>query len=1035
MRLLVWLMLLWCAASQAAEKRELLAHTQLSLNNLGLSQQEWHWLNSKKTLRYAAWQPIKPPFELMPGRQDYSGIVADYLGIIAASLHIPVTITLYASREEALQALKLGTADVIAFAQPARPFSGLALSRPWTSSQSVVVSRHEQRQQANSPLQVGVDEDDVCLEEERKQFPAARFISFKYVRQALEALTFGDIDFYLGSLIPTQYVINLENLQELDVQVRDDNPPARAFSFAAAQEQRNWVVIIDKLMARIPQAAHADIQRRWSNSVTRRNEAPAPLSSLESKWLSQHPQVSVVVPENNFPLSYVDARGQLQGIVADLLTLMQQRIGIEFIIHRTPYQADALDRVMRGDSQLMASTSFYSAQQHDLLTSRILLYSSRVQVVRLDAQPHETPRRLAFLYGEQSEETLRQYYPTSQLTGVRSWRQGLDKIVKGEADAMVMPLIIAGPLIAAHYPQQLRLAKGQWPGPLRIVLATSRNDYTLASILDKTLMSLPPEEVNAIISKRREPPVAAPPALLPPTVPVWLPLLTMLPCLVVIGWLLWLGRRRQKTVRLAERRIQQQSTFLTVLSHEMRNSVSAVNGMLELLRQQPPGEAVDQSTLHVAHDAAGSLLSLTSEMLDFARLEANRLILRPEAVSLRALLESVAAVYEGVARQKHLRLLLAIDTTLNRKILVDPLRLRQILENLLSNAVKFTSSGDIRMEALCDILPDNHLQLTVRIEDSGAGIDSATCQRLFHPFTQGENGEERQGSGMGLYISRSLARMMGGDILLQSQPGKGSVFSLTLQLAVLEEPDYVAPAPAAPDRPEKNSPDGLRVLVIDDHPANRFLLLRQLACLGHQAIECENAALAGERVKQYRPQLVITDRCMPQQNGFDLTRSLKKRWPDLIVWGLSADWDDTTLDAAAQAGMTACLFRPLTLPVLQQHLSRLDQPVPTLWSPSALPPALLTGDKLSQFLLMQIEALDEALSHIASWRQSGQPALSATLHRLYGGMVILGATRLAALCQRRYQQPDELDELIEVAKALRQELIGTTKNGDGLTAK
>ncbi|MGJ0192206.1 ATP-binding protein [Pantoea sp. RRHST58] len=1034
MRILVLLMLLWCAVSQAKENRELLAHTSFSLSNPGLSQREWQWINSRKTLRYAAWRPVKPPFELISGRQDYSGIVADYLGIITASLHIPVTITFYASKEEALQALKLGTADIIAFAQPVSSFSGLTLSRPWTSSPSVVVSRSKHKQQAGSALRVGIDQDDARLTEKKNDFPAARWIPFKYPRQALEALAFGNLDFYLGSQVTTQYLINLENLQQLDVQIRSNVPPL-TFSFAAIREQRTWITIIDKLMAHIPQATHLEIQQRWGGDNLRHSQSPALLSSLEKKWLSQNQRINVVVPENNFPVSYFDRRGQLKGIVADLLALMQQRIGVEFVINRKPYPADALASVKKGESQLMAATSLYSAQQHDLLTSRVLLYSSRVQVVRRQALSAGIPRRLAFLYGQQNEDKLHQYYPGSQLTGVHSWRQGLDKIVKGEADAMVMPLIIGGPLVAEHYDRQLKMTQGQWSEPLRMVMATAKNDYTLASILDKTLMSLPPEELNAIISKRRKPPAPLTRAGIPSAVPAWLPLVTMLPFLGIACWLFWLWRQQHKALQLAHQRAQQQSTFITILSHEMRNSVSAVNGVLELLRQQLPFESTEQLSLQIAHEAAGSLLSLTNDMLDLTRLETNRLILRPEALSLRALLESVAAVYERIACQKKLRLRLLLDTTLNRKVLADPIRLRQILDNLLGNAVKFTHSGDIRLETQCNVISNNRLHLTVYIKDSGEGMDEATCQRLFHPFTQGTQTGNVQGSGMGLYISRSLARMMGGDIQLQSRPGEGSVFSLTLQLIMLDEPDFDIPAAVLPTQLAASKEQKLCILIVDDQPANRFLLLHQLRWLGHEAIECEEASLAGELVQQHHPQLVITDRCMPQQGGFELTQNLKSRWPELIIWGISAEWEAPALEAAAEAGMTACLSKPLTLEILQQHLSCLEQPAPKLWSPAALPSALLNDANLTPFLMMQISALDEALGHIASWQRSGQPELSPTLHRLYGGMVLLGATRIASLCQRPYSQPEELDELIEAAQALRQELSRTTKHSDNPTAK
>ncbi|KAA5928262.1 transporter substrate-binding domain-containing protein [Pantoea sp. VH_4] len=1034
MRWIAFLLLLFCTQSPAAESLQLLAHTQFSLKHPELTQQEWQWIYGKKSLRLAAWKPVNPPYSLIPGRQDYSGIAADYLGIIAATLRLPVTVILYENREEALRALRLGTADVIAFAQHDALFSHLTLSQPWSTSLPVLVSRQGSDASPGTALRIGVDRDDSHAEDEKKRFPSALFIPFDYTRQALEAVTFGNLDLYLGDLITTQYLINQENLKELDVEIRH-GVPAPAFSFAAIPDQRNWIVIINKLLSRIPQSTQAEIQQRWrgGSSARDKQELKPHLSQLEEKWLSENPQVTVSVLNDNFPLSYIDQQGQFQGILADVLSAIQKRVGLQFVIRREKKLTDAFAALRQGESEVLAGASLYSAQQQGLLASRAIFYSSRALVISRNAPADILPQRLAYLYGEQPEQKLHEYYPDSHLLAVNRWQEGLDKIVRGEADGMLMPLIVAEPLVNGRYAKQLRLTQGLWHEPLRVVLASAGKQYTLASILDKTLMSLPPEEMNAIIStKQSELPATISARHLPTSLPLgWLPVM-VIPWLIALIWLIWRYLRQRKALQQAQHRVQQQNAFLATLSHEIRNPLSAINGMLELLCQPRSATHPDDDALRVAYEATDALLSLTSEILDFTRLEANRLILRPEPVSLRALLESVAAVYESIARQKNLRLLLAIDAALSRKVLADPLRLRQIVTNLLGNAIKFTSAGDILLEALCDEKPDALLFITLRVQDSGAGIDPATAQCLFQPFSQGESESVAQGSGMGLYISRSLARMMGGDIVLHSKPGKGSTFSVTLQLRQLEESDFSQPD-VTPSSPSRRS---LCVLVVDDQPANRFLLRQQLRWLGHEAIECTDLAQIADDITRYSPELVITDCLMPQQSGFTLTRNLKQRWPHLTIWGISADRDKQTLEAAAEAGMTICLPKPLTLGELQKQLDQLMQPVATLWSPAALPDALLSSTHYLPFLQMQITALDEALTDLACWQQDGQPPLSATLHRLQGGVALLGATQLTSLCQQPDPAPEMLQELISLTRLLRQELAEeTTKITDGLTVK
>lgn len=197
---------------------------------------------------------------------------------------------------------------------------------------------------------------------------------------------------------------------------------------------------------------------------------------------------------------------------------------------------------------------------------------------------------------------------------------------------------------------------------------------------------------------------------------------------------------RQLLLGMVQEANRAKTTFLATMSHEIRTPMNAVIGMLELTLKKADQGVLDRFAIEVASSAAHGLLDLIGDILDIARIESGKLSLTPERANLRELVTSLARIFEGLAEQKHLQLLLDLDVEADCDVLIDPLRFKQIVSNLLSNAIKFTTEGEIRLTL--KVLPasaEKQLCIRLRVEDSGMGISSEDQQRLFSPFSQASN--------------------------------------------------------------------------------------------------------------------------------------------------------------------------------------------------------------------------------------------------------------------------------------------------------
>ncbi|MFN4236881.1 MAG: ATP-binding protein [Vogesella sp.] len=385
---------------------------------------------------------------------------------------------------------------------------------------------------------------------------------------------------------------------------------------------------------------------------------------------------------------------------------------------------------------------------------------------------------------------------------------------------------------------------------------------------------------------------------------------------------------------LAEQANRAKSAFLATMSHEIRTPMNGVLGMLELLSLTRL-EAEQQETVEAIQDSARTLLRLIDDILDFSKIEAGKLDITPEPAAIPDVMHKVHQLYAEMAANKQLSFRLDIDPQVAPALLVDPLRLRQILQNFCSNALKFTHQGEVVLRVRCLADLPTHQQLRFEVQDTGIGISRENLTRLFQPFTQAENSTARRfgGTGLGLVICRRLAVLMQGEVGMSSKEGEGTLASLELDLPKADQADIrtapleITPVALASSR-QQIAANLLPVLFVEDNPTNRKLTLKQFELLGYPVEAAENGVEAVNKWQKGEYSLILTDCHMPEMDGYELARTIRyyestvfdaRRIP---IIACTANASREEVEKTSAAGMDDFMTKPLSLGTLKAMLEK-----------------------------------------------------------------------------------------------------------------
>lgn len=373
----------------------------------------------------------------------------------------------------------------------------------------------------------------------------------------------------------------------------------------------------------------------------------------------------------------------------------------------------------------------------------------------------------------------------------------------------------------------------------------------------------------------------------------------------------------------AEDASRAKSMFLSSMSHELRTPLTAVLGLTELLMENPTAED-SRHMLEMIRSNGNHLAELLNDILDLAKIEAGTVDVDLIECNPLLLVKELCDLLRFRAQDQGLALVLNFDGPVPSRMRTDPVRLRQILMNLLTNAIKFTDRGEIQVCVDYKVL-DTEV-LTIEVSDSGVGIETSDLDAIFEPFVQVTTDSRRRnsGAGLGLSISRSLARALGGNLTVKSTLGVGSTFRLRIrannpqEIGIFDAKTYDAPRASAPSRIKLADRCWVsrKILVAEDTPANQFLIARMLEGTAAQVTFVDNGEGAVAAVEQARDadspfDIVLMDIQMPRMNGFQATRALRSAGHDLPIIALTAAAMDGDREQCLAAGCTNYLSKPI----------------------------------------------------------------------------------------------------------------------------